>query len=206
MDHPEVNRRFVADFLAAAAETPLIGTRESTVLDLGTGTAQIPIELVPRRTAAAGLAIDLAAEMLRLARENVARAGLAGRVVLELVDAKRLPLRRRAVRRRDLQQHRAPHSRAAAALAEAVRVVAPAGLIFVRDLARPRDNERCAAGRQVRRRCECASAGPVRRFTAGRLERRGNSRTGCRAGIRAESVRATSDRHWTWCGGRTESR
>jgi hypothetical protein len=36
MDHREVNRRFVDDFLAAAPDL-------SDVLDLGTGTAQIPI-------------------------------------------------------------------------------------------------------------------------------------------------------------------
>ncbi len=41
MDHAEVNRRFVDDLLDA------IGTTEGelTVVDLGTGTAQIPIEL-----------------------------------------------------------------------------------------------------------------------------------------------------------------
>src|SRR6187549_1023893 len=47
MDHSEVNRRFVADFLAALVDADFAGrTTACRVLDLGTGTAQIPIELV----------------------------------------------------------------------------------------------------------------------------------------------------------------
>ena len=42
MDHREVNRAFVIDFLAA-------GPPPGEILDLGTGTAQIPIELCRRR-------------------------------------------------------------------------------------------------------------------------------------------------------------
>ena len=40
MDHGEVNARFVADFLAAHGTC-----RGGTILDVGTGTARIPIEL-----------------------------------------------------------------------------------------------------------------------------------------------------------------
>src|ERR1051325_11092068 len=41
MDHAEVNRLFVADFLQAAGRM----AADAEILDLGTGTAQIPIEM-----------------------------------------------------------------------------------------------------------------------------------------------------------------
>ena len=72
MDHSAVNRLFVADFLAAGPVT-------SAVLDVGTGTAQIPIELCRADPSARVVAVDAAAHMLTLARANIERAGLAGR-------------------------------------------------------------------------------------------------------------------------------
>src|SRR5947199_5791543 len=84
MDHAAVNRVFVADFLA-------VWNGRGPVLDVGTGTAQIPIELCRRHSGVQVTAIDLAEQMLRVGRENVARAGLAGRITLELQDAKNPP-------------------------------------------------------------------------------------------------------------------
>jgi SAM-dependent methyltransferase len=86
MDHGEVNRCFVADFLAAAAATRL--PADALVLDLGTGTAQIPIELCRTRLQARVMAIDLAEHMLALARRNVdAAVGRSGaRVGLRRID------------------------------------------------------------------------------------------------------------------------
>src|SRR5262249_36334624 len=83
MDHTQVNRVFVADFLAVWCGT-------NPVLDLGTGTAQIPIELCLQAPAARVTAVDLAEHMLRRAEENVRRAGLVGRVRLQRSDAKGL--------------------------------------------------------------------------------------------------------------------
>src|SRR5689334_84912 len=76
MDHAAVNRVFVEDFLAA-------WDGRGPVLDVGTGTAQIPIEFCRRDPRAEVVAIDLAEEMLRVGRENVRRAGLESRVRLE---------------------------------------------------------------------------------------------------------------------------
>src|SRR2546426_9562559 len=70
MDHSTVNRVFVEDFLA-------IWDGGVPLLDVGTGTAQIPIELCRRSAVAQVVAIDLADEMLRVGRDNVNRAGLA---------------------------------------------------------------------------------------------------------------------------------
>src|SRR5947208_13775555 len=84
MGHSAVNRVFVEDFLT-------IWDGGVPLLDVGTGTAQIPIELCRRSAAAHVVAIDLAEEMLRVGRDNVNRAGLADRLTLDLVDAKAMP-------------------------------------------------------------------------------------------------------------------
>ena len=78
MDHTEVNQRFVADLLATG---PIAGE----LLDLGTGTAQIPIELCRQDPQARLLAIDLAQHMLDLAGANIHRAGLQMRIRIERV-------------------------------------------------------------------------------------------------------------------------
>jgi SAM-dependent methyltransferase len=82
MDHSQVNRAFAADFLAAS---PIL----NPILDVGTGTAQIPIKLCRQCPHAKTVAIDLADHMLALARANVERAGLASRIAIEKADAKR---------------------------------------------------------------------------------------------------------------------
>ena len=66
MDHGAVNRAFVVDFLAA-------WNGENPILDVGTGTALIPIELCRQAPAARVVAVDLAEHMIRLAEENVRR-------------------------------------------------------------------------------------------------------------------------------------
>ena len=77
MDHREVNARFVGDFLAFQPSGP-------RVLDLGTGTAQIPIELCRRSPTVHIVAIDAASHMIELAARNVRRAGATDRIRLEL--------------------------------------------------------------------------------------------------------------------------
>src|SRR6516165_7072591 len=84
MDHAAVNRVFVADFLA-------VWDGRQPVLDVGTGTAQIPIELCRQHATARVTAIDLAEHMLRVGANNVRQAGLEKRIALERQDAKHLP-------------------------------------------------------------------------------------------------------------------
>ena len=84
MDHGAVNRAFVADFLA-------VWDGDNPILDVGTGTAQIPIELCRQAAAARVVAIDRAHEMLRVAQDNVRHAGLETRLTLEVCDAKSMP-------------------------------------------------------------------------------------------------------------------
>ena len=113
MDHGEVNRRFVDDVLAAGlipggtesggTESPR-ATRDYQspdlssdldadddrppllVLDLGAGTAQIPILLCQATEDVQVMAADAAVSMLDLARLNVEIAGLRERIQLDHAD------------------------------------------------------------------------------------------------------------------------
>src|SRR5438094_7378278 len=88
MDHAEVNRVFVADLLGSlSAERGTL----LDVLDLGTGTALIPIELCKKLADCRVMAADAAVSMLEVARYNVEVNGLTNRIELAQVDAKRLP-------------------------------------------------------------------------------------------------------------------
>ena len=212
MDHSAVNRLFVTDFLVAALEAGLpidaaapLGEKDKAVeiLDLGTGTAQIPIELCRRGPGVRVTAVDLAAEMLQVAKINVRSADLADRIRLERIDAKRLPYRDGqfdAVISNSIVHH-IPEPRSA--LAEAVRVVRDGGLVFIRDLLRPPDDA------MVRRLVETYAAGcneHQRKMFDDSL-RAALNLDEVRAlvadlGFAPESVQATSDRHWTWCARR----
>jgi ubiquinone/menaquinone biosynthesis C-methylase UbiE len=199
MDHGEVNRRFVGDLLAAQMQFSV--PTNARVLDLGTGTAQIPIELCERNPLASVVAIDLAESMLQLAAENVERRGLTARIALQKIDAKGLPFAdgQFAVVMSNSIVHHIPEPQSA--LAEAVRVLSkPGGLIFVRDLARPVDEK------QVLKLVETYAAGcndhQWSLFDASL--RAALSVEEIRAlvislGFDPSTVQATSDRHWTWC-------
>ena len=83
MDHAAVNAEFVLDLLKAITDLPFLH-----VLDLGTGTAQIPIELCRGVPQIHVTAVDAAEKMLGLATENVAAADFDDRIEPVLADAK----------------------------------------------------------------------------------------------------------------------
>jgi ubiquinone/menaquinone biosynthesis C-methylase UbiE len=192
MDHRLVNEHFVADLVAFWPPT-------GNVLDLGTGTAQIPIELCRKAGAVHVVAVDAARHMLELGRDNVRRAGLAERIRLELCDAKRLPFADGtfdAVVSNSIVHH-IPEP--AAVLREMVRVVKPRGALFVRDLARPPDEatlQRLVAqyagdanDHQRQMFADSLHAALTLEEIADRVAALGFPRSG---------PRLTSDRHWTW--------
>jgi len=192
MDHSRVNRVFVADLLA---ESPGPGE----ILDLGTGTAQIPIELCRQDPRAFVWAIDLADQMLKVARQNVRKARLADRIRLARVDAKRLPYSEgqfAVVMSNSIVHHvRQPRR----VIREAWRVLAPGGLAFLRDLLRPDDD------RMVRHLVDAYGAGANRHQqqmfedslrAALTVEEMG--RLVGELGLEQSIVGQTSDRHWTW--------
>src|SRR5687768_16272406 len=132
MDHSAVNRVFVDDLLTVC---PAPGD----VLDLGTGTALIPIELCRREENCRVMAADAAVSMLQLARNNVETAGLIGRIQASQIDAKQLPYSDGifdTVMSNSIVHH-IPEP--LSVLAEAVRVTRSGGLLFFRDLLRPMD-------------------------------------------------------------------
>ncbi|MBI3463109.1 MAG: class I SAM-dependent methyltransferase [Planctomycetes bacterium] len=193
MDHSEVNRAFVTDFLAAA------GSVSGEILDLGTGTALIPIEVCRRDSSARVRAIDLSANMLDLARANLELANLNERVTLERVDGKGLPYPDEsfaAVMSNSIVHHiPEPHS----VLAEAVRVVAGGGPIFIRDLLRPPDESTL---QRLVAQYASASTDHQRQLFSDSL-RAALTLDEVRAlvaglGFSLETVTQTSDRHWTW--------
>lgn len=192
MDHAEVNRRFVEDFL-------LVWGGESPVLDVGTGTAQIPIELCQRHARATVVGIDLAQAMLDVGQINVSRAGLEGRIRLQRFDAKSLPLADEsfaAVMSNSIVHHLAEPVRA---LREMVRVCRRGGVIFVRDLLRPTDQktladlvERYAGGANEHQRAMFAASLHAA-LTLEEIRELVED-----LGFAPDTVQPTSDRHWTW--------
>lgn len=146
MDHGEVNRRFVDDWLFAAqrlcGEVDALGLagEPPRVIDVGTGTALIPIEICRRGVHCRLIAVDLAEEMLKLARRNIASAGYKERIQAERVDAKGLPYELGAFDAviSNSIVHHIPEP--AAVFAEMLRVLRTGGLLFLRDLVRPEDD------------------------------------------------------------------
>jgi ubiquinone/menaquinone biosynthesis C-methylase UbiE len=192
MDHAAVNRAFVADFLA-------VWDGCGPILDAGTGTAQIPVELCRQHPGAQVTGVDLAERMLALGRANVARAGLERRVRLEHCDAKRLPFADGAFGAviSNSIVHHIPEPQVV--LQEMVRVLAPNGTLFVRDLLRP--DSLAALRRLVEKHTPGANEHQKQMFAdslhaALRLDE--FRALVAELGFDPAGVRQTTDRHWTW--------
>lgn len=210
MDHSAVNVKFVDDFLAFGNQggNPALGRiHPPRVIDFGTGTALIPIELCKRLDGFPIVAIDLAEHMLTLARSNVLRADLSDRVLLEKVDAKGTPYDDGAfgatISNSIVHHIPAPER----CFAEMWRVTASGGLLFVRDLLRPESE--VEVDRLVALYGGDPPADPVRvpSFENQRALFRASL---CAAltvaeiaemiaplGVPSTAVKMTSDRHWT---------
>lgn len=135
MDHGDVNRAFAQDFFVFAPASAAL----QRLLDVGTGTARIPLELCRRDVRVRVTGVDLASHMLAVARENVLRSEVAERIELTLVDAKSLPFADGAfdaVLSNSIVHH-IPDP--ALAFREMLRVASRA--LFVRDLLRPEDED-----------------------------------------------------------------
>jgi ubiquinone/menaquinone biosynthesis C-methylase UbiE len=192
MDHSAVNRLFVSDFLR-------VWNGKSPILDVGTGTAQIPIEFCKQSPEGTVIAVDLAEHMLRVGRENVRRAGFHWRIELQKINGREMSFVShsfQAVMSNSIVHH-IPDP--ADCFAEIVRVAATGATIFVRDLMRPADLP--TLHHLVRTYAGDANAHQQKMFgeslhAALTLEEvRELIR---RFGFDPETVQATSDRHWTW--------
>ena len=130
MDHLEVNTAF-------AERTIELGPPQGLILDVGTGTARIPILMCQWRPQWQIVGIDLAQSMLQVAQKNVELSGLQQQIRLEFVDAKQLPYPDKhfdMVVSNSLIHH-LPNP--LPFLLELKRVLKPNSAILLRDLIRP---------------------------------------------------------------------
>jgi SAM-dependent methyltransferase len=169
------------------------------ILDFGTGTALIPIELCRRYSDCRVMAVDAAVSMLELARYNIEVASLTQRIELAQVDAKKLPFEDAMfdVTMSNSIVHHIPEP--IHVLREAVRVTRPGGLLFIRDLLRP-DSES-----QLQHLVATYAAGAndhQRQMFAESLHAALSLDEICglvtSLGFAADGAQPTSDRHWTW--------
>jgi len=195
MDHSKVNARFAEDFLAFHG--PCQG---GEILDVGTGTALIPIEIARRDSRARIVAVDLASRMIARARHHVETAGLSSRIRCEVQDAKAFDQTQwrhyEAVISNSIVHHLADPRAVLAAMAG---MVAPGGTLFVRDLVRPDSEEqvndlvetyaadepefaRALFGASLRAAFTLAEIDAMRR----------------ELGLTGGTLVMSSDRHWTW--------
>ena len=192
MDHSEVNRIFVEDLLAGGDSGP-------DLLDLGTGTAQIPVALCQHVEHCRVMAVDLAVQMLDLAVYNVEAAGLIEQIQLAHVDAKQLPYEDSmfdTVMSNSIVHHIPdPYD----VLEESVRVLKPGGRIFFRDLLRPGSDEQ--VGDLVQAYAGTENEHQQKMFDdslRAALSLEEIQQLVKRLGFDPSGVTATSDRHWTW--------
>jgi ubiquinone/menaquinone biosynthesis C-methylase UbiE len=196
MDFTEVNRAFVRDLLAFAAQEDRTLGRD--ILDLGTGTARIPVELCLQAPSLRVMAADASSEMLELARYHIEINHMLDRIQLHRTDAKKLvfgPGFFDAVISNSLVHH-LPQSDAF--FAEALRVLRPGGLLFVRDLFRPASQDQVEAlvaqhaGNESPRSQQLFRQSLQAALTTEEL-----AKILAALGVDAQCIQMTSDRHWT---------
>ena len=172
---------------------------DGEILDLGTGTARIPIELCRRTESIRVVAADLSLSMLNIARINVEIANLMDRILLIHGDSKQLRFadgRFSGVVSNSLIHHLPDPL---LALRESVRVTANDGFLFFRDLMRPAsvsELERLVAlyaGEESDRGQQMFRDSLHAALTLDEIRQLVHQ-----LGFSADTVQATSDRHWTW--------
>jgi ubiquinone/menaquinone biosynthesis C-methylase UbiE len=195
MDHSKVNAQFVGDFLCTHGPN-----RGGEILDVGTGTARIPIALAQADPQARILAVDISPNMLARAVANVARAGLADRIRCLLGDIKHLHqavgrARFEAVVSNTIIHHIPKPAEALRAMKERT---APGGTLLVRDLARPAsfsELDRLVlvyAGNESPRARDLFAASFHAALTLDEIRQ-----IAAALGLPSDCVAMSSDRHWT---------
>jgi len=191
MAHGEVNRRFCEDLLA-------IEPSPRRVIDVGTGTARIPLTLCSLHPSCTVVATDLADHMLALAERNVREAGMSRRITLSRADAKGSTLARHGfdVVMSNSIVHHIPSP--GSLFEELLGLLAPGGLLFVRDLERPESEEKLASLVAT----HAANDTPKQRGLFADSLRAALTLDEVvellfRFGVPASAVTRTSDRHWT---------
>ncbi len=133
MDFVAVNTTFAADAID-------LDPHAVKILDLGTGTARIPILMCQQQPQYLITGVDLAQSMLIIGQRNVGEAKLNQRIRLERVDSKRMPypdLEFDMLISNSLVHHLPDPS---SFFIEIKRLVRPGGAILIRDLIRPEND------------------------------------------------------------------
>jgi ubiquinone/menaquinone biosynthesis C-methylase UbiE len=133
MDFESVNTAFATDAID-------LDPHAIKILDVGTGTARIPILMCQQRPQYLITGVDLAQSMLIIGQRNVEAAGLNQRIRLERVDSKRMPypdLEFDMIVSNSLVHH-IPDP--LSFFQEVKRLVRPGGAILIRDLIRPEND------------------------------------------------------------------
>ena len=192
MDHSTVNERFVVDLISGGQ----VGPR---VIDMGCGLAAISVLLCQRVDDVEVLGIDSSVEMLEAARIEIELGGVQGRVFLEHADCKSLadfPSGEVAtIISNSLVHHVAAPE---CVIREAVRLLAPGGRMFLRDLARPTSSEQVESLVSAHAGEESEFAQQLLRqslHAALTVEEMSQVLADC--GVGQDSIAMTSDRHWT---------
>lgn len=196
MDFRAVNQAFVDRAIA-------LNITAGKILDVGTGTARIPIllaeELLGRnKTDFHITAIDLAQTMLQIGQQHLLTAGLENYISLRLVDAKRMPYPDHSfdnIISNSIVHHL---SQPELFFQELSRLIKPQSGILIRDLLRPKDEQEltylvqtyagdCDAEQQKLFRdslCASYTLAEVKNFFA-------------TTDIKGLKIYQSSDRHWT---------
>ena len=196
MPHQQVNEQFVADWLAFWEPFP--PTESPQLLDIGTGTGQIPLILRERAPGWRIVAVDQSEPMLRQAERNAQRAGQLEWTRWEVADACRLPYAEASfecVLSNSLVHHLPDPE---PCLREALRVLRPGGGLFIRDLFRP--ETQAEVERLVQRHAghEPLLAQQLLRQSLQAALTESEVRQFCARLPEADwQVEITSDRHWT---------
>lgn len=194
---------FADDFLCALESGS--GGPESSglrILDVGAGTARIPIEICSLRPSLLVTCVDRSPRACQRSRRLVAAAGLSAAIRITQADACALPYSDQtfdAVISNALLHHVTDPS---SLLRECLRVLRPGGLLFVRDAVRTSDADTieqivATGGSQ---RVPSSSHRP-----AGLLNLDQARQLVVSVGLPVEWVRQSGRRHWAICGRLTDS-
>lgn len=201
MDHAAVNTAFVSDLLASGLLDAGPVDKEadtSFVLDVGTGTARIPIELCNRFQNCQVIAQDGAVNMLEIAKINVAIGLCEHRIQLHHGDGKQLEYSDDlfdGVMSNSWLHHLPDPSQG---MSEMIRVCKPGGWLFTRDLFRPETEQELERLVTVYAATETTENQQLlRQSLRAALTLAEARQISAALGLPSEAVQQTSDRHWT---------
>ncbi|MCO8122363.1 class I SAM-dependent methyltransferase [Stieleria sp. TO1_6] len=192
MGHDQVNQAFVSDLIGGGP----VGPR---VIDLGCGTAAIPVLLCQQDSDAHVTGIDSSIEMLEAARIEIELGGVTGRIHLEHADCKTLDgygagIADTVISNTVLHHLAEPQQMIAAA----IRILRPGGRLFLRDLFRPKNSEAIEQLVDSHARAESDYAKQLlRQSLHAALTAHEIREILASFEVPGDAVQLTSDRHWT---------